>query len=115
MRTRGLINRYNFISSINEDKVVLILKKGQYYVFGDSELILDYIKFRGNTLKLRNKHISYIVVEGLDIVEEVNFNNNMYKTYLVRSSMKRFISSLSCNLKVKSMESFDAIIKEETG
>ncbi len=58
MRTRGLINRYNFISSINIDKVVLILRKGQYYVFGESELILDYIMFRGNTLKLKDKHIS---------------------------------------------------------
>ena len=36
----------------------MILKKGEYYVFGESELILDYIKFRGNTLRLKDKHIS---------------------------------------------------------
>ena len=58
MRTRGLINRYNFISSINIDKVVLILRMGQYYVFGVSVLIVDYIMFRGNSLKLKDKHIS---------------------------------------------------------
>ena len=114
MRTKGLINRYNFISSISVDKVVLILRKSEYYVYGDSELILDYIKFKGSTLRLRNKHISYIVVEGLDIVYEVNFSDNMYKTYLMRASMKKFMGRLSYNLRQKNVESHDVTIKEET-
>ncbi len=55
---KGVLKRYRFLSYIYPNRVIMILRKGKYYVFGESELILDYIMFRGNTLKLKDKHIS---------------------------------------------------------
>ena len=55
---RGVLKRYKFLSYIYHNRVIMILKNGEYYVFGESELILLYIKFRGNTLKLKDKHIN---------------------------------------------------------
>ena len=115
MRTKGLINRYNFISSISVDKVVLILRKSEYYVFDDSELILASIKFKGCTLKLRDKHIIYIVVCNMDIVEKGVFPDNRYEEYLLRSKIASTFDRLAYFLNKRSVESLDATIKEEIG
>ena len=112
---KGVLKRYKFLSYIYPDRVVIILKKGEYYVFGDSELILAYIKFKGCTLKLRDKHINYIVVCNMDIVEKGVFPDNRYEEYLLRSKIASTFDRLAYFLNKRSVESLDATIKEEIG
>ena len=112
---RGVLKRYKFLSYIYPNRVIMILKKGEYYVFGESELILDYIKFKGNTLKLKDKHINYIVVCNMDIVEKYTVSDNRYEEYLLRSKIASTFKNIKYNINKKSVESLDATIKEEIG
>ena len=112
---RGVLKRYKFLSYIYPNRVIMILKNGEYYVFGESELILLYIKFRGNTLKLKDKHINYIVVCNMDIVEKYTVSDNRYEEYLLRSKIASTFKNIKYNVNKKSVESLDATIKEEIG
>ena len=112
---KGVLKRYRFLSYIYPNRVIMILKKGEYYVFGKSELILDYIKFEGNTLKLKDKHINYIVVCNMDIVEKYTVSDNRYEEYLLRSKIASTFKNIKYNINKKSVESLYATIKEEIG
>ena len=112
MESKGLINRYRFISYIYPSRIIIILRKGNYYVYNDSELILKYIKYKGNTLKLKDKHINYIVVENLDIVEIENYKDNKYEEYLLKSKLANIVNNIKYYVTIRSMESLDANIKK---
>lgn len=111
--SKGLMNRYNFACRLHNDRVILILKKGKYYSYGDNAKILNYIKFRGNIWKLKDNEISYMVIENLDVVECNIYNNDNYKKYILLSRLSNTLDTLAINFNNKRMESLDAIQKKE--
>ncbi len=103
------MHRYKFFSALHKDRVILILKNGNYYSYGNNAKILNYIGFKGNTKKLIDKEISYMVIENLDVVDSNIYNNNNYERYIILCKLREVLDNIKDNLYNKSMEDLDAI------
>ena len=75
----SLENRYKFLKKMYPSKLILI-----YY---DKDIVSCYIdkkilKYLNNDLtKIRKANISYLLLDGLEIIENNNFKNNRYLLY----------------------------------
>ena len=75
--------------------IILILKDGKYYSFGDDKRILDYIGFNNKLSILKKKSINFIVLDDLEILGYAKYEiNNLYK-YLCLS----YISDILYKIK----------------
>ena len=73
------MHRYKFFSALHKDRVILILKNGNYYSYGNNAKILNYIGFKGNTKKLIDKETG-LYLESPEYVydlfkDEMNFGH----------------------------------------
>ena len=53
----SMINRYKFTKGVYSDYIILILKDGKYYSFGDDKRILDYIGFNNKVCEKMSKDL----------------------------------------------------------
>ena len=63
--------------------MIIIIKKGKYISCGIDALILKGLKQNMNMeVQLQNKHLNYIILDGLDIVKKYEDENNQYHKYV---------------------------------
>ncbi len=87
-------NRYSFTKEVYPDYVVLLVKKNKYYSYSIDRKVLDYIKFKDKTYILRKKHINYLVLDELDIVEKYEYSNNQLDRYIYLVDMKKILDEI---------------------
>lgn len=75
-------NRYSFTKKVYPNYVVLLIHKNKYYSYDIDRKILNYIKFKNKTYILRKKHINYLVLDELDIIEKYDYDDNMFDKYV---------------------------------
>ena len=82
-------NRYKFLKKMYSNYLVILLKNGKYKSY-DSDL--DLLKFNYYDLnKIRKRHISYIIIDNLKIIDLKKFNDNTYQYYLKIILIKRIL------------------------
>ena len=87
-------NRYSFTKEVYPNYVVLLVKKNKYYSYSIDRKVLDYIKFKDKTYILRKKHINYLVLDELDIVEKYEYSNNQLDRYIYLVNMKKILDEI---------------------
>lgn len=87
-------NRYSFTKEVYPDYVVLLMKKNRYYSYSIDRKVLDYIKFKDKTYILRNRHINYLVLDELDIVEKYEYSDNQLDKYIYLVNMKKILNEV---------------------
>ena len=87
-------NRYSFTKEVYPNYIVLLVKKNKYYSYSIDRKVLDYIKFKDKTYILRKKHINYLVLDELDIVEKYEYSNNQLDRYIYLVDMKKILDEI---------------------
>lgn len=87
-------NRYSFTKEVYPNYVVLLVKKNKYYSYSIDRKVLDYIKFKDKTYILRKRHINYLVLDELDIVEKYEYSNNQLDRYIYLVDMKKILDEI---------------------
>ena len=94
-------NRYSFTKEVYPDYVVLLVKKNKYYSYSIDRKVLDYIKFKDKTYILRKKHINYLVLDELDIVEKYEYSDNQLDRYIYLVNMKKILDEIKVVMSSK--------------
>lgn len=94
-------NRYSFTKEVYPDYVVLLVKKNKYYSYSIDRKVLDYIKFKDKTYILRKKHINYLVLDELDIVEKYEYSDNQLDKYIYLVGMKKILNEIKAVMSLK--------------
>ena len=94
-------NRYSFTKEVYPNYVVLLVKKNKYYSYSIDRKVLDYIKFKDKTYILRKKHINYLVLDELDIVEKYEYSNNQLDRYIYLVDMKKVLNEIKVVMSSK--------------
>ena len=94
-------NRYSFTKEVYPNYVVLLVKKNKYYSYSIDRKVLDYIKFKDKTYILRKKHINYLVLDELDIVEKYEYSNNQLDRYIYLVNMKKVLNEIKVVMSSK--------------
>lgn len=77
----SMYNRYSFTKNVYKDYIVLIIRKNKYYSYNKDREVLDYIRFKDKTNILRKRHINYLVLDDLDIIEKYEYVDNKLERY----------------------------------
>ena len=80
------INRYKFIKKMYPDYLILLLKNNTLSSFEVDNLIYKY--YHNKVFKL---NINYIILDNLDIVKLVKYDNNKYYYYSKLVILKELI------------------------
>ena len=94
-------NRYSFTKEVYPNYVVLLVKKNKYYSYSIDRKVLDYIKFKDKTYILRKKHINYLVLDELDIVEKYEYSDNQLDRYIYLVNMKKILDEIKVVMSSK--------------
>ena len=94
-------NRYSFTKEVYPDYVVLLIRKYKYYSYSVDRKVLDYIKFKDKTYILRKKHINYLVLDELDIVEKYEYSDNQLDKYIYLVNMKKILDEIKVVMSLK--------------
>lgn len=94
-------NRYSFTKEVYPDYVILLVKKNKYYSYSIDRKVLDYIKFKDKTYILRKKHINYLVLDELDIVEKYEYSDNQLDKYIYLVGMKKILNEIKAVMSLK--------------
>lgn len=89
-----MINRYNFTKNIYKDYIVLIVRKKKLYTFNQDKRILNYIGFNNKIYRIRKREINYLILDDLDIIEIIKYDNNNYNKYLLLSYLKDILKEI---------------------
>lgn len=89
----SMINRYNFTKNIYKDYIVLIVRKKKLYTFNQDKRILNYIGFNNKIYRIRKRKINYLILDDLDIIEIIKYDNN-YNKYLLLSYLKDILKEI---------------------
>lgn len=87
-------NRYEFTKKIYPKYIVILLKKGKPYSFGTDRKILKNIGFNDKTRVLQKKRINYLVLDGLDIIEKYEYEDNNYDKYLYLVKLNEILNEV---------------------
>lgn len=96
----SMINRYNFTKNIYKDYIVLIVRKKKLYTFNQDKRILNYIGFNNKIYRIRKRKINYLILDDLDIIEIIKYDNNNYNKYLLLSYLKDILKEIRRRLWV---------------
>ena len=94
-------NRYSFTKEVYPNYIVLLVKKNKYYSYSIDRKVLDYIKFKDKTYILRKKHINYLVLDELDIVEKYEYSDNQLDRYIYLVDMKKVLNEIKVVMSSK--------------
>ncbi len=98
-------NRYSFTKKIYPKYIVLLIHKNKYYSYDIDRKILSYIMFKNKTYILRKKHINYLILDELDIIEKYDYDDNMFDKYVYLI----YLNKIFDKIKVV-MSSFDELL-----
>lgn len=96
MKIKGRYSRYMFFKKMYKRHIILIKGKDRYYTYDRDKEILGYVKFKNkysecNLSYLDKYNINYLVIEDLDIIDNVKFNNNNYMKYYKLFHLKNIL------------------------
>lgn len=87
-------NKYKFLKKLYPNDIIIFLKKNTYYVYYEDVCLLKKVKRYRIINYLNMKHINYIIIDNLDIVEHKIFDDNKYRR-LYRLTIIRLIINMS--------------------
>lgn len=88
-----LKKRLSFLKRMYGDYVVLFSINKKIYIFDHDQKIIKYFK-KGNIIQtLAYYHINYIIIDNLNITDKVEFGDNKYKEFFIKSSLLEFLLS----------------------
>lgn len=82
-------NRYEFIKKLYKEYIIFIIKKNKYYVFNNDKKICEIYNI--NYYNIDKFNINYLVLNNLDIIKLVKYDNNKYYEYLIKSILINII------------------------
>jgi len=96
MKVKGRYGRYIFFKKLYKRHIILIKGKDRYYIYDRDKEILKYVNFKSkysecNLSYLDKYNINYLVIEDLDIINNVKFNNNDYMKYYKLFHLKNIL------------------------
>ena len=94
-------NRYSFTKDVYSNYIILLKRKNRYYSYSIDRKVLDYIKFKDKTYILRKKHINYLVLDELDIVEKYEYSDNQLDKYIYLVNMKKVLNEIKVVMSSK--------------
>lgn len=77
--------RYDVVHKLYPNYLLFFLKKGKLYSFGETKELINM--FGEDALTNVNK----IVIDNLEIVEKVEYENNMYMLFLCKLKLCAFL------------------------
>ena len=78
-----LKTRHDFIKRIYKDYIIIYIKNNNYYIYNYE--FLSLFKDKLNIINKLNKyHINYIIIDNMNIISKIIFNNNKYNYYKTR-------------------------------
>ena len=88
-----LKTRLSFLKRMYGDYVVLFSINKKTYIFDHDQKIIKYYN-RGSIIKtLAYYHINYIIIDNLNIIDKVEFDDNRYKELFIKSSLLELLLS----------------------
>ena len=87
-------NRYYFTKGIYPNYIVILLKKGKRYSFSIDSKILSSIGFKDKVSVFKKKKINYIVLDELDIIEKMEFDDNNYDKYVYLVKLNEILDEI---------------------
>jgi len=90
------ITRYKFIKNIYKDTLIIFVtnkNKIGYRSFSTDDKILKLINFK-KIDNLNERHINYIIIDNLTIIEYKKFDDNNYKNYYLKVGLIDIINLL---------------------
>lgn len=76
-----LKTRHDFIKNIYNDYIIIYNKNDNYYLYDYEFLYL----FKGKLINKLNKyHINYLIIDNMNIISKIIFNDNKYNYYKIR-------------------------------
>lgn len=94
-------NRYGFTKEVYSNYIILLKRKNRYYSYSMDRKVLDYIKFKDKTYILRRKHINYLILDELDIVEKYEYSDNQLDKYIYLVYMKKVLDEIKVVISLK--------------
>ena len=88
-----------FFKKMYKRHIILIKGKDRYYTYDRDKEILEYVNFKNkynecNLSYLDKYSINYIVIEDLNIIDNVKFNNNNYMRYYKLFHLKNILMKI---------------------
>ena len=94
-------NRYSFTKEVYSNYIILLKRKNRYYSYSIDRKVLDYIKFKDKTYILRKKHINYLVLDELDIIEKDEYSDSQLDKYIYLVYMKKILDEIKVVMSLK--------------
>ena len=83
-----LRTRHDFIKSIYNDYIIIYIKNN-YYIYDYEFLFI----LKGKLInKLNNNHINYLIIDNMNIINKITFNDNKYNYYNIRFMIYKIIT-----------------------
>ena len=81
--------RYNFIKNIYNDYIIIYIKNNNYYIYDYEFLFI----LKGKLInKLNKNHINYLIIDNMNIINKITFNDNKYNYYNIRFMIYKIIT-----------------------
>ena len=79
----GRLYRYQFTKKIYPNYIVFLLVKGKYRTYDMDLKIVNYLNFDNKLELLVKKHINYLILDDLEIIDMKEFEDNNYEKYIL--------------------------------
>ena len=79
-----LKTKYLFLKRLYPDKVIVLEKYGNYYLFGEDDYVFDFFLRKRLIFYLREYHVDYMVVENYEVKEDVVYIDNYYHELMIK-------------------------------
>ena len=87
-------NRYYFTKGVYPNYIIILLKKGKLFSFSIDSKILSSIGFKDKVSVFKKKKINYIVLDELDIIEKMEFDDNNYDKYVYLVKLNEILDEI---------------------
>ena len=92
----GIYNRYYIAKKKHQEYLVVIIRKGKYVSCGMDALILKHLKANVNIEhQLQRLHISYLILDNLDIISKYSDKNNQYNKYFYLEAIRKILNKIA--------------------
>ncbi len=82
-----LKTKYDFLKKLYPNDAIVFLKNKKYYFLYDDLFFTKYFKTKGLIKNLEINHINYIILDNLDIIRRVTFDDNRYREIMIKGAL----------------------------
>ena len=84
-----LKTRHGFIKNIYNDYIIIYIKNNNYYIYDYEFLFI----LKGKLInKLNKNRINYLIIDNMNIINKITFNDNKYNYYNIRFMIYKIIT-----------------------